>query len=358
MKRSREWASMALSAALMLAGAALAVRVSADTSAVYTYAGIGAGPAAFTAVAIAAMIAVWLIKPNMAGRWPYVMYAAILAASVYLAARQSDYPGAYNTVYVWGDLGIRGADILLLSVFPLTMMFYKLRPGTVKHVSALGLLMSPILLAAAFLHIRFYGTLIALTLTITMTIAIGSQKIWIGQKRWFALLGIPLLAYIAVMGFGLDTGYEAVVSERWLTSAKWLGSADITAGTENILHSAASTYALVGFAAKFGIIPAIAAVAGVALLIIRLYRAVFEKGREAGFVLPLAACNVLAIRFVLGILNNLNLVSAVSVRVPFISWGGSAVILDAVCVGVVLSAIRAERLRREDRRRELCSDVK
>lgn len=136
-------------------------------------------------------------------------------------------------------------------------------------------------------------------------------------------------------------GYQQFMADKWLKSSNLFGTAsDKISGFPGIT----TDYALVNVFATLGWIIGAALILIIAVYIVRMFITTKKIKNDYGFYLSLAACTVLAVQFIMGILINLNLLPTASVYIPFISYGGVGYIVSMALVGLILSIWRWNNL--------------
>jgi rod shape determining protein RodA len=159
-----------------------------------------------------------------------------------------------------------------------------------------------------------------------------------------------------IEGFLDGNTYQSQMARRLLASSRLFGT-----GMQSIEHlpNAMNDFVLVSAIAKQGIIFGASIVLTSALLIFLLYKAAFKSRDLYGFFLALTCCNILAIRIILSVFVNFNMVPIVSVNLPFVSYGyGMPLIVDAILIGAVLSVARHSLVLKSPKTRTFIPRIK
>ena len=141
-------------------------------------------------------------------------------------------------------------------------------------------------------------------------------------------------------------GWIYIMVDKWLSASRFFGAADAGAvgySIDKSLPSVATDYAFVNMVASFGWVLGIAFLALVALLIVRMLFIVRRIKNSYGYYLFTAACTLVTMQFLIGILINLNLFPLTSISLPFISYGPANYVVNMLLMGLMLSVYRRNR---------------
>jgi len=142
-------------------------------------------------------------------------------------------------------------------------------------------------------------------------------------------------------------GYMSVMAGKWLAASNLFGATAEKIGVpgfERLMPNVTTDYALVNVIATLGWAAGILLMLAAAAYIIRMFATAAKIRNGYGFYLSLAACAILAVQFITGILVNLNLLPPSGVYIPFVSYGGAGYIVSMALVGLILSAWRRNKL--------------
>jgi len=146
-------------------------------------------------------------------------------------------------------------------------------------------------------------------------------------------------------------GWVMVMADKLLAASNWVGEANpIAEGTvSNVMPGLTSEYVLLNIITHFGIIAGIVLIGVVALLIVKMFVTSSKIKNDFGFYISMMASTYLAAQFILNILMNFNLVPSSSYTLPFVSYGGSAFIVNMIFVGIILSVWRRNNIITKDK---------
>ncbi len=142
-------------------------------------------------------------------------------------------------------------------------------------------------------------------------------------------------------------GYQQVMADKWLMASNLFGTTSKKIhgqGFDSLIPCVTTDYAFVNVIATLGWIIGLALILTIAVYICRMFITTRKIKNDYGFYISLAACTVLAVQFVTGILVNFNFLPPTSVYIPFISYGGVGYVVSMALVGLILSVWRRNNL--------------
>jgi cell division protein FtsW (lipid II flippase) len=298
---------------------------------------IGLAFASFASISLLAMLAMMSINYQWLFKLRIPLYAVILALILVKATN-------------W-ELRFYDSRYYLLALPLSGMLFSKKGKGWGGIAFLLAIL--------AFSDMLFFYSSTSGAFCLIM--ALGISGLAAGLKKHFSVSRnailllcafIILVVFAGMFWFISNTPYMVARIEGWLSVDSYQGQmarmflarsrpfgASLFSNLRN-LPNAGSDFVLVSAIATHGIFFGATIVLTSGFLIFLLYKAAFKARDMYGFYLALTCCNILAIRIVLHVLVNLNLIPIVSVSFPFVSLRESIWIVDAILVGAVLSVSR------------------
>lgn len=103
-------------------------------------------------------------------------------------------------------------------------------------------------------------------------------------------------------------------------------------------------YILVFMCGIYGSLAVIAIVAGLALMIMKIFRISISQKNQLGMIVGFGCGLVFLTKTALGVLNNFQLIPYTSISIPFLSYGGSSVLVSYLLLGLVLSIYRYKNI--------------
>ncbi|MBP1989897.1 FtsW/RodA/SpoVE family cell cycle protein [Paenibacillus eucommiae] len=287
--------------------------------------------------------------------------------------------GLTTAVFLYFDNTMRGT---ITYVYGFTLLFIPVFAGIVygfRNKGYLGIIYSAFFYAGA-VFICLWGNsaisflLLTLSCLIILTAAIGKGFFGGNKKLGLAILYVPtLLTFILtictttilspyvqqrierITAFSnperepLGAGYQFLLIRNLFSSAKPIGTAvlDGSFGTQRIdqiLPEWSSDFSLTYLIASLGYVPGMALIAVLFVLIVRMFISVLRQKRTLGFLLSFSACLAITVQIVFYILSNIGIFPPLSLRLPFITFGGSGFIVNMALMGLLLSVYRRTNL--------------
>ncbi|MGN0335397.1 MAG: FtsW/RodA/SpoVE family cell cycle protein [Lachnospiraceae bacterium] len=111
-------------------------------------------------------------------------------------------------------------------------------------------------------------------------------------------------------------------------------------------------YILVGMCSVFGILAVLFTVVLFTVMILRIFRISFSQKNQLGTVIGCSCGLVFFFKTVLCVLNNFQYVPYLSISLPFLSYGGTAIVVSYILLGLVLSIYRYKNILSEQKKRK------
>ncbi|MGL5084774.1 MAG: FtsW/RodA/SpoVE family cell cycle protein, partial [Clostridium sp.] len=109
---------------------------------------------------------------------------------------------------------------------------------------------------------------------------------------------------------------------------------------EHMLGLSSSDYILTYIIYTFGWIVGIILIALVIAFIIRIGFIGMNTKDKYGKLIVSGLCALFATQFIFNILMNLNLAPSFSVSLPFVSYGGTALIVNMIAIGIIINVYK------------------
>lgn len=103
-------------------------------------------------------------------------------------------------------------------------------------------------------------------------------------------------------------------------------------------------FILVSMCSIYGVLLTVAVVAGLTLIILKIFRISLTQKNQLGMIVGTGCGLVFLVKTTVGILQNLQLIPYISISIPFLSYGGSNVVVSYILLGLVLSVYRYKNI--------------
>lgn len=153
-----------------------------------------------------------------------------------------------------------------------------------------------------------------------------------------------------------DLSYYMENVQKLFESSSFLGTGETSLQlfTSGPVNEYLTDYILVSMCSFYGIFLTIAIIAALIFLILKIFKISIRQKNQLGMIVGIGCGLVFFLKTLLGILVNLHLVPYVGISIPFLSYGGTAAIVNYLLLGLVLSIYRYKNLlpaNAEQRRR-------
>ena len=206
----------------------------------------------------------------------------------------------------------------------------------------------------------FLAGMMSVILMMLLSVAIWLNWFQVSRKRvltalWGVVAGIPVLGIAWVYNMGWMPPYQmhriqAFLSNsgdaNYLTSLlrSFLANSNIlgNSGLEVIgwLPDFNSSWILMYLSSAYGIIAMVLAVGAVTTLIIKIFSVALGQKNQLGMIMSFGCGSVFLVQTALNLLENVGLFPATRTFLPFLSAGGSDLIICYMLMGIVLSVYR------------------
>lgn len=174
---------------------------------------------------------------------------------------------------------------------------------------------------------------------------------------WGTAVLIPAAQLLLILKFGAEyqrmrlavmirpgkyaesAGYQFYNLRRLLGQSRLIGAgADVSSVSGNIPEN--SSYVLAYVAAYFGILAAAALAVVILMLFVRLTQTVLRQRNQLGMLMGLGCGAVFFVQFVWYLMLNLGIVVAPFAYCPFLTYGGTGILVSDILLGLMLSIYR------------------
>ncbi len=137
----------------------------------------------------------------------------------------------------------------------------------------------------------------------------------------------------------LGVNYNVIQSKIAIGSAGFFGKG-FQQGTQvqlGFLPEAATDFVLAALIEEWGLVGGLAAIAAFALIIFRILKIGLFSGNNFSSFICLGAVIMFLIQFTINVGSTVGLLPVIGVTFPFLSYGGSSILINAILLGIVQS---------------------
>ena len=152
-----------------------------------------------------------------------------------------------------------------------------------------------------------------------------------------------------ILAFFIQTGdanYLTSLVENLRKSSSLIGSnqASLELFSKGPAAEYLTDYILVATCSIYGTLAAVAILAGLIAIILKLFQISTSQKNQLGMITGISCSVVFLIKTAVSILVNLQLIPYVSISMPFLSYGGSGIVVSYILLGLVLSVYRYKNI--------------
>lgn len=320
----------------------------------------------FTAAGFMAMLLMYRIDYSILGkfRWMSAVLFLFLMIFLHLTRGFSIYGSAR-----WIDLGfvrISISETMLLYVPLFGAALYAFRgDGYIIFLKLIPLIVIPVWF---IFHLPDLPGAIILFTCLILLLAFAVLKGWYRINKKKVLTGfasLALLAPAALIGyiyfFGADyqiarlsafftqggsENYMMTLAGNLRSYSALLGSSEkfmeVFSGAP--IGDYLTDYILVFMCGIYGTLAVMAIIAGLAFMIMKIFQISVSQKNQLGMIAGFGCGLVFLTKTALGVLNNFQLIPYTSIRIPFLSYGGSNVLVSYILLGLILSIYRYKNI--------------
>ncbi len=354
-----DWIVFSLTAILVLFGAAIQYYMSTVAARVDTHE-MFAKHLIYVAIGIAVLVIIYFVDYTILGKYPKILFGALVLIGILTFCNSPVINGATRHVFY----------VVLLFIPAFAGIAYSQRKkGYLGLLICCGFYPVPAVLCP--LAPTLAG-LIQSSTTCFVILAVAIAKGWFDVKKpaAFALICTPIvltISYalaktnflhnrvIAILNPELDPsggGYTGSVVQSLISGSKFWGAAAISGryashATETILPNWNTDFMLTYLISKAGYAVGILVVLLFGLLIARMFVATFRQKSALGFIVSLSVTLTITLQSLFYVLSNLVGPLFLPETLPFLSFGGTGLVVNMALIGLMLSAFRNKDLVRD-----------
>lgn len=273
------------------------------------------------------------------GRIPAMSILVYLYVPVFAGILYQLRMKGYRAVLI--GLGVIGVTCLAAAYFSATLWV----------IASIGLTML-IMLFAAIRKGMFGKKKNRMTMTFAVAVILPiAALVWrIGTSwRWESFRVMRLKAFFFRDQYGDGAGYIYNVIDDILKTAKFVGTGSSSYG-EQLTLSMTMDSGLVPLISiyLYGMIVGILLLILLAVFVFRAVKIVYRQKNQLGFLVSMACMMVIFFNCLEGILVNVGLFPSTTTLIPFLVYGGSATLMYAVLIGLLLGVHRYEKVYTEE----------
>ena len=302
----------------------------------------------FTALGIVILLLFYLADYTKLGKYSKIIFVTVLV----LYVLSTD-----GTLFVWVHEEIFASSLMLMMVPAYAGIIYKYREGS---FGALIRSLLWILAPCGFVFVIYHdlvAVIMALSMLTQLTIAIG--KGWFNVPKfqviiaiWLFFVLVPISGLwtmyifgfipehlIARVSFMLHLGFKEYYTGgpigEIIDNSSIIGNSN--ADILGTLYNADNIYILTYIVAKWGVLAGLGVVSAVSIVILSGLFAFLKVKNQLGVVMGSGCMMVLAVNGLLSILTGFGVAPYFSSFLPFISAGGSNLLISYAFLGIILS---------------------
>lgn len=310
-------------------------------------------------VGIAVMMVLYFLDFTLLARFSKVI-AVILSA---MCLQTLLFGSRVNGMRYFLFFGGRNISVQALMLFYVPIyggVIYKYHGlGYKGLIQAVAWMVMPVVLVLRLPSIVTAG-LMLISMLIMLTIAIQKDWFIVQKKRiigglWGIFMAMPVVIFLmAYWGNGLasyqkariqafvsnsgETNGLAATLRTFLTSNKFVGNS----GTDvaEILPEFNTDYILTYLSSMYGMIAAVLLCCVLAVLIFAIFNTAMKQKNQLGMMMGWGCGMVFLVSFLINVLENLGALPPTATFLPFLSAGGSYIVVSYGLMGIVLSIYR------------------
>ncbi|MDF2590103.1 MAG: hypothetical protein K0S41_3944 [Anaerocolumna sp.] len=165
---------------------------------------------------------------------------------------------------------------------------------------------------------------------------------YVSSYQWFRLLN---KFQILLQPEQYPKGYQMDVTREAILKAKWIGGS--TEFTLGYIPSLNNDYILTYIICTFGILAGIFIVVLFLVFIGHMFYSSLKQRNTLGMLIGIGCSSVFAVQGFIYILSNLSIQFIAQVNLPFVSYGGTSLLINFIVLGLLLSVFRNTCLLKE-----------
>lgn len=249
-----------------------------------------------------------------------------------------------NDIKGWISIGPVTVNIrdFAVNIFLISLVgIFKDIKWDTKKGMVYGLILS--LIPLGFLMILKYslGATIVYTVTLIFLLYISTKN----RKLTFGLMFIFIIALVLIYNQNNYDNYLHNIIKELLESSVFIGQG--TGIDLNVIPNNISDFIIASLIYSFGWSFGVLVLCLVLFLIIYMFKVSGKICDIYGKRLIIVISSIFACQYVLGFLYNFGILNFYSVSIPFISYGGSNIIISFLGIGIIMNIYKGKSLRGE-----------
>lgn len=312
------------------------------------------------AIGLAVMMIIYFLDYTLLAEFSKMIAGVLLAVCVLTTISGASVNGMRSWLCI-GTISTSVAAWMLFYVPVYAGILYQYRgSGYTGLIKAIIYMLLPV-----FLVLKMPATMIAGLLLISMlvllTLALLKNWFLVAKQKtigilWGSFVGLPLVALLVMyvgqflpeyqlerirsVWSGTETNAFMSVLHSIMETNKWFGNSGIEI-TET-LPEYNTDYILTYLSSTYGIAAAILLCSVLTVLIITVFHVALKQKNQLGMLMGCGCGMVLSASFLFNVLENLRLLPQAATFLPFLSAGGSYIVVSYALLGIVLSIYRCE----------------
>lgn len=305
------------------------------------------------------MILVCYLDYSRIAYWAKGCMLAIFALALYTIAFGLEVNGTRQWIHI-ARISINIKMLLLLLVPLYGAVLYSWRGQGYRAIGKAVLLMLPGMFFAWRMPSVLTVLLLFLSFTILLTLAVGKGWFRVAKKPllagiWSVVLLLPIAGVAAVLlmgagyqrervlallGRGEGVSFQARMIKELLAGSRLMGAGELPPADH---LSYLSDYTLAYAISYYGILAAALLMGMIAFLLFRLLRISLKQKNSLGMIMGAGSATVLVLQVLFYLLVNLGGIPMGN-YCPFLSYGGSGMLVTYILLGLLLSIYRYENV--------------
>lgn len=314
----------------------------------------------YTIIGFLLMLLVYYIDYTAIGKYAKVLAIAFFASLLFVMVFGNYVNGRVMWLSGFGSMNVSIYSYVMLYVPLYGAVLYKyFGTGYKGLIMAILWGIAPVCIIFGMRYI-FLAGMMSVVLTMVLSMTIWLNWFQVSRKKvlaalWGVAAGIPMLGIILAYKMGWMAPYQIHRIQAFLSNN---GDANYLTGllrsflaNSNILGNSGlevigwlpdfnSSWILMYLSSAYGIVAMVLAIGALTTLIIKIFSIALGQKNQLGMVMGFGCGSVFLVQTMLNLLENVGLFPATHTFLPFLSAGGSDLIICYVLMGIVLSVYR------------------
>ena len=315
-------------------------------------------------IGLAVMMILYLLDYTVLARFSKIIAVVLLSACLVTLLGGYQLNGARYFIVLPGGRGISMQTLMMFYVPIYGAILYKYHGWGYKGLMrAIIWMIAPVILVCA-MPALMTACMMLVSMLVMLTIAIQKNWFTVRKKRaicgiWAGFLAMPVAAFLirylssslteyqiarlqAVFSGGGEEDYFTEMLHSFWQQNKWIGKSG--SDVMGNLPAFNADYILTYLSSVYGTIAAILLCCVLAVLIFAVFNTAMRQKNQLGMMMGCGCGIVFLINFFINILENLGIFPQSVTFLPFLSAGGSCIIVSYGLMGIVLSTYRYKNI--------------